>query len=208
MAINKLGLSFFYTILRCVYLVPFVIISVGCAGIGDLFDYGTNDNPEAVTQLDSEDTLSDLEQDSQSSNKNTNPDLSTYSLDDESETDPVAEDSDLDSEEISSVSPLWEGNVGSETNYYKEFSLRDALDDILGLTYPLGVSPVGATGLVPAYENDAIYAASPSGNITRFDPVTGDEVWSIDTKNRLSGGVGVGEGLILVGTFQGENSSI
>ena len=107
MAINKLGLSFLYTILRYVYLVPFVIISVGCASVGDLFDYGANDNSEAVTQLDSEDTSSDLEQDSQSSNKNTNSDFSTYSLDDESETDPVAEDSDP--EEISSVPPLWEG---------------------------------------------------------------------------------------------------
>ena len=201
MAINKLGLSFLYTILRYVYLVPFVVISVGCAGVGDLFDYGANDNSEAVTQLDSEDTLSDSEHDSQSSNKNTNPDLITYSLDDESDTDPIAED--LDSEEISSVPPIWEGSVGSDTNYYNEFSARDALDDLLSLTYPLGVSPTGATGLVPAYENDAIYGASSSGKLTRFDPVTGDEVWSIDTKNRLSGGVGAGEGLILVGTFKG-----
>ena len=202
MAINKLGLSFLYTIRRYVYLVPFVIISVGCAGVGDLFDYGANDNSEAVTQLDSEDTLSDLEQDSQPSNKNTNSDFSTYSLDDESETDPVTED--LDPEEISSVPPLWEGSVGADTNYMNEFSARDAFDDILGLTYPLGVSPVGATGLVPAFENDAIYAASAAGKIIRFDPVTGDEVWSADTKNRLSGGVGVGEGLILVGTFKGK----
>ena len=202
MAINKLGLSFLYTILRYVCLVPFVIISVGCAGVGDLFDYGTNDNSEEVTQLDSEDTLSDLEQDSQSSNKNTNPDLNTYSLDDESKTDPIAED--LDSEEISSVSPVWEGSVGSDSNYYDEFSAEDALADIISLTYPVGVSPVGATGLVPAYENDAIYGASSSGKLTRFDPVTGDEVWSIDTKNRLSGGVGAGEGLILVGTFKGK----
>ena len=202
MAINKLGLSFLYTILRYVYLVPFVIISVGCAGVGDLFDYGANDNSEAVTQLDSEDTSSNLEQDSQSSNKNTNSALSTYSLGDESETDPI--DEDLDSEEIPSVPPLWKGSVGSDTNYMNEFSARDALDDILSLTYPLGVSAIGATGLVPAFENDAIYAASSSGKIIRFDPVTGDEVWSIDTKNRLSGGVGVGEGLVLVATFKGK----
>ncbi len=202
MAINKLGLSFLYTILRYVYLIPFVIISVGCAGVGDFFDYGSNDNSEAVTQLDSEDISSDLEQDSQPSNKNTNSDFSTYSLDDESETDPVVED--LDPEEISSVPPLWDGSVGSDTNYMNEFSARDAFDDILGLTYPLGVSPVGATGLVPAFENDAIYAASAAGKIIRFDPVTGDEVWSTDTKHRLSGGIGVGEGLILVGTFKGK----
>ena len=202
MATNKPVLSFLYAIFRYVYLVPFLIISVGCASVENLFDYGANGNSDAVTQLESEDTSSDLDQDSQSNNKNTNSGLSTYLLDDETETDPIAED--LDPEEIPSVLPLWERSVGGETNYYTEFSLRDAFDDILSLTYPLGVSAVGATGLVPAYENDAIYAASPSGNITRFDPITGDEVWSIDTKQRLSGGVGAGEGLILVGTFKGE----
>ena len=209
MAINKPVLSFLYAIFRYVYLVPFVIISVGCASVENLFDYGTNGNSEVVTQLDSEDTQLDSEdtsfdsdQDSQSGNKNTNSGLNTSSLDDESETDPIAED--LDSEEVSSVSPLWEGSVGNETNYSAEFSLRDAFDDILSLTYPLGVSAVGATGLVPAYENDAVYAASPSGNITRYDPVTGDEVWSIDIKHRISGGVGAGEGLILVATFKGQ----
>ena len=104
MAINKLGLSFLYTIRRYVYLVPFVIISVGCASVGDLFDYGTNDNSEAVTQLDSEDTLSDLEQDSQPSNKNTNSDFSTYSLDDESETADLRELSKPPGEETSTSS--------------------------------------------------------------------------------------------------------
>jgi outer membrane protein assembly factor BamB len=202
MAINKPVLSIVYTILRYVCLVPFAITSIGCSSVGNLFDYGTNGNSESATQSDSEDTLSDLDQDAPSSNKNINSDLNKYSLDDESETDSIAES--LDSEEISSVSPLWEGSVGGKTNYSNEFSARDALDDILSLTYPLGVSAVGATALVPAFDNDAIYAASSAGNITRFDPSTGDEVWSIDIKERLSGGVGASDGLILVGTFKGK----
>ena len=216
MAINKPVFSVVYTILRYVYLVPFVITSVGCTSVGNLFDYGTNDNSESVTQSDSEDTSSNdnsesvtqsdsedtssnLDQDAPSGNENTNSGLMKYL---QPETEPIAEASD--SEEVASVPPLWEGNVGGGSSYYDEFSARDAVDDVISLTYPIGVSVTGTTALVPAFDNDAIYAASSAGNITRFDPVTGDEVWSIDTKHRLSGGVGASNGVILVGTFKGE----
>ncbi|MGV7234933.1 MAG: PQQ-binding-like beta-propeller repeat protein, partial [Nitrosomonadaceae bacterium] len=202
MAINKPVLSVVYTILRYVYLVPFVITSVGCTSLGNLFDYGTNDNSESVAQSDSEDTSSNSDQDAPSGKKNTNSGLTKYLQDESSETKPIAEASDF--EEVASVPPLWEGSVGGDTSYYDEFSARDAVDDVISLTYPVGVSVTGTTALVPAFYNDAIYAASSGGNITRFDPVTGDEVWSIDTKHRLSGGVGVSEGVILVGTFKGE----
>ena len=202
MAINKPVFSVVYTILRYVYLVPFVITSVGCTSVGNLFDYGTNDNSESVTQSDSEDTSSNLDQDAPSGNENTNSGLIKYLQDDGSETKPIAEASD--SEEVASVPPLWEGSVGGDSSYYDEFSARDAVDDVISLTYPVGVSVTGTTALVPAFDNDAIYAASSAGNITRFDPVTGEEVWSIDTKHRLSGGVGASKGVILVGTFKGE----
>lgn len=202
MAINKPVLSVVYTILRYVYLVPFVITFAGCTSVGNLFDYGTNDNSESLTQSDSEDTPSNLDQDVPSGNKNTNSGLIKYPLDDGSETKSIAEASD--SEEIASIPPLWEGSVGGGTSYIDEFSARDAVDDVMSLTYPVGVSVTGATALVPAYYNDAIYAASSAGNITRFDSVTGDKVWSINTMRRLSGGVGVSEGVILVGTFKGE----
>ena len=151
-----------------------------------------------------------MDQDAPSGNENTNSGLNKdigsglikYLQDDGSETKPIAEASDSD--EIVSVPPLWEGSVGGDSSYYDEFSARDAVDDVISLTYPVGVSVTGTTALVPAFDNDAIYAASSAGNITRFDPVTGDEVWSIDTKHRLSGGVGASEGVILVGTFKGE----
>jgi outer membrane assembly lipoprotein YfgL len=210
MAINKPVFSVVYTILRYVYLVPFVITFVGCTSVGNLFDYGTNDNSESATQSGSEDTSSNLDQDAPSGNENTNSGLNKdigsglvkYLQDDGSEIKPIAEASD--SEEVVSVPPLWEGSVGGDSSYYAEFSARDAVDDVMSLTYPVGVSVTGTTALVPAFDNDAIYAASSGGNITRFDPVTGDEVWSIDTKHRLSGGVGASEGVILVGTFKGE----
>ncbi len=207
MSINESVLSDVSTRLRYIFLVPLVIVFVGCTSVSNLFGYGANDNSESVTQSDSEDTLSSLDQNVSSDDKEKDSGLIKYLLDDSSEskpieTKPIAEASD--SEEFASVPPLWEGNVGGDTSYYEEFSARDAVDDVISLTYPIGVSVTGTTVLVPAFYNDAIYAASSAGNITRFDPITGDEVWSVDTKHRLSGGVGVSEGVILVGTFKGE----
>ena len=56
----------------------------------------------------------------------------------------------------------------------------------------------------PVFETDAVYAASTDGRLVRFNPVSGKEEGSTDTKRRLSGGIGTGEGLLLVGTFKGE----
>lgn len=56
----------------------------------------------------------------------------------------------------------------------------------------------------PAYENGALYVADENGSLTRLDADSGAKVWQVDTGKHLSGGVGIGEGLILLGTFKGE----
>lgn len=56
----------------------------------------------------------------------------------------------------------------------------------------------------PAFANGAVYAANSEGRLVRLDSATGKQAWNIDTQHKLSGGVGVGEGMILVGTFKGE----
>ncbi|MDP1558136.1 MAG: outer membrane protein assembly factor BamB [Nitrosomonas sp.] len=56
----------------------------------------------------------------------------------------------------------------------------------------------------PVFEDGSVYAADESGRLFRFDASTGAQIWSIDTQHKLSGGVGAGSGMILVGTFQGE----
>jgi len=56
----------------------------------------------------------------------------------------------------------------------------------------------------PATDGQAIYAASAEGRIVRLDPATGREIWRVDAGRTLSAGVGVGEGLVLVGTPKGE----
>ncbi|MDO8436678.1 MAG: outer membrane protein assembly factor BamB [Nitrosomonadaceae bacterium] len=56
----------------------------------------------------------------------------------------------------------------------------------------------------PAFANGAVYAANSEGRLVRLDSATGKQAWNIDTQHKLSGGVGVGEGMMLVGTFKGE----
>lgn len=56
----------------------------------------------------------------------------------------------------------------------------------------------------PVYENGAIYVADAKGMLARLNPDTGKEIWQIKTRHRFSGGVGAGQGMLLVGTFKGE----
>lgn len=58
--------------------------------------------------------------------------------------------------------------------------------------------------LTPAADGQAIYAASREGRIVRIDAATGRELGRVESGKRLAGGVGVGAGLVLVGTPKGE----
>lgn len=55
-----------------------------------------------------------------------------------------------------------------------------------------------------AYDNGAAYTADEGGKLTKYDASSGKELWQVKTKNQFSAGVGIGEGLILIGTFKGE----
>ncbi|MDP2833962.1 MAG: outer membrane protein assembly factor BamB [Pseudomonadota bacterium] len=66
---------------------------------------------------------------------------------------------------------------------------------------------VGASGpydFSPATDGNAVYAAGHDGKIVKLDIANGRELWRIDAGQVLSAGVGVGEGLVLVGTPKGE----
>lgn len=55
----------------------------------------------------------------------------------------------------------------------------------------------------PATQNGAVYAANAEGEITRLDAANGKALWRVKAAEKLSGGVGVGENLVLVGTVKG-----
>ena len=62
----------------------------------------------------------------------------------------------------------------------------------------------GASLLQPALAKDAIYGASGKGTLTRVNRATGKQVWRIESGIAVSGGVGSGEGLVLIGGDKGD----
>jgi outer membrane protein assembly factor BamB len=67
-----------------------------------------------------------------------------------------------------------------------------------------GLEESKVTVFSPLFENGSLYAASTNGELLRFDPLSGKPAGSIQTRSQLSGGVGSGEGMILVGSFKGQ----
>ena len=55
----------------------------------------------------------------------------------------------------------------------------------------------------PAIVGNSVFAASNRGNLVRLNAANGKTLWQLDTKATLSGGVGVGENMVLVGTSKG-----
>lgn len=67
-----------------------------------------------------------------------------------------------------------------------------------------GVGAAEKYVFTPARDGATVYAAGAAGQITRFDAGTGKQLIRIDTKYRLSGGIGGDARLILAGTAKGE----
>jgi outer membrane protein assembly factor BamB len=57
--------------------------------------------------------------------------------------------------------------------------------------------------LVPAVEGEHIFAADVNGIVMSLDRTTGDVIWKKDLELPVSGAVGVGSGLVMVGTLKG-----
>ena len=66
------------------------------------------------------------------------------------------------------------------------------------------VGAAGSNVFSPATDGQAVYAAGSDGRVAKLDLPSGREVWRIDAGKAISAGVGVGDGLVLVGTPKGE----
>jgi outer membrane protein assembly factor BamB len=55
----------------------------------------------------------------------------------------------------------------------------------------------------PALEAGAVYAANAEGELAKWDVETGRQIWRVNADEAISGGVGVGGGLVMVGTNRG-----
>lgn len=62
----------------------------------------------------------------------------------------------------------------------------------------------GNNALQPAVMFDAIYAANAKGEVFRIERSSGKQVWRVDSGFPITGGVGAGEGLLLVGSLKGD----
>ena len=58
--------------------------------------------------------------------------------------------------------------------------------------------------LSPAVEQGRIYAASHDGLVKALNTADGNPLWEVKTKLSISAGVGLGDGLVLVGTDKGQ----
>ena len=58
--------------------------------------------------------------------------------------------------------------------------------------------------LKPAVTERWVFAAAFDGTVAKIDRETGDRVWTVETEKNLSGGVGAGYGLVVVGSNNGE----
>lgn len=58
--------------------------------------------------------------------------------------------------------------------------------------------------LTPAVDGERLYAAAVNGEVVALDRLTGEKFWEVELDLPVSGGVGAGYGLVLVGTLKGE----
>jgi outer membrane protein assembly factor BamB len=58
--------------------------------------------------------------------------------------------------------------------------------------------------LEPALDGNRIYAASEDGDVLAIDIADGDVLWRVRTREVITGGVGAGDGMVLVGTQNAE----
>lgn len=66
------------------------------------------------------------------------------------------------------------------------------------------IGTAGAYEFSPGTDGEAVYVAASDGGLSKLDLASGRELWRVDAGQTLSAGVGVGEGLVLVGTPKGE----
>jgi outer membrane protein assembly factor BamB len=66
------------------------------------------------------------------------------------------------------------------------------------------VGDAGQSVLSPAVTREAVFAANAKGKLYRLERNSGKRVWRIDSGFTITGGVGAGEGLVMVGGEKGE----
>jgi outer membrane protein assembly factor BamB len=104
-------------------------------------------------------------------------------------------------ESISTGFGLWGSNERAE----KPAPLIEIKPSMqLAVQWKAGVGSAGDYVFTPAVLDGSVYAAGHGGDIARFDAQSGKQLWRTVAGKKLSAGVGVGSGLVLVATRKGE----
>ncbi len=56
----------------------------------------------------------------------------------------------------------------------------------------------------PALEAGAVYMVNTAGELTKLDAANGKQLWRVNVGERISGGVGVGGGMVMLGSAKGD----
>lgn len=72
------------------------------------------------------------------------------------------------------------------------------------ITAKANAGGAGGSVFVPVLDQGSVFATGYDGKLYRLDAKTLAEQWRVDTGKKLAGGVGVGEGLVAVGSLKGE----
>lgn len=111
----------------------------------------------------------------------------------------------LSLEGCSSVTSTVSGWFGSGKPAVKPAELVEIKPTVgLARAWDTNVGTAGVYAFSPATDGEAVYAAGRDGRIVKLDLASGRELWRTEAGHVLSAGVGVGEGLVLVGTPKGE----
>lgn len=74
----------------------------------------------------------------------------------------------------------------------------------LATPWRAGLGKKVTPAFIPALRGDVIYAATPEGEVGAYKSATGQGMWRVSLGERLSGGVGLGDDSVLVGTLKGQ----
>jgi len=73
----------------------------------------------------------------------------------------------------------------------------------LKVAWRVSIGDAGRYIFTPAIYGDSVFVADNRGALLRLNAVNGKTLWRVDTRAPLSGGVGVAENMVLVGTSKG-----
>jgi outer membrane protein assembly factor BamB len=105
----------------------------------------------------------------------------------------------------STVGDLWDDWFGTSAKTQIPAPLVDFKPTVeVSVAGNVSVGGAGSSLFAPGQWKGLLFAAGADGRVYRFDGVSGRQAWRVDTGYKLSAGVGVGPGLVVVGTIKGD----